>query len=114
MGVSRQNTGVGSRFLLQGIFPTQGSNPGLLHRRQILHRQATREAQRLVGVRPNPFSPLRTTAALESGTCFISQPPLSSGPGDCVLTPSRAVSKSGLETSAVPLLCSLPSPGVGT
>ena len=30
-----QNTGVGSRFLLQGIFPTQGSNPGLLHCRQM-------------------------------------------------------------------------------
>ena len=26
-----QNTGVGSPSLLQGIFPTQGSNPGLLH-----------------------------------------------------------------------------------
>ena len=26
-----QNTAVGSRFLLQGIFPTQGSNPGLLY-----------------------------------------------------------------------------------
>ena len=26
-----QNTGVGSLSLLQGIFPTQGSNPGLLH-----------------------------------------------------------------------------------
>ena len=25
------NTGVGSLSLLQGIFPTQGSNPGLLH-----------------------------------------------------------------------------------
>ena len=25
-----QNTGVGSLSLLQGIFPTQGSNPGLL------------------------------------------------------------------------------------
>ena len=24
-----QNTGVGSHFLFQGIFPTQGSNPGL-------------------------------------------------------------------------------------
>ena len=24
-----QNTGVGSLFLLQGIFPTQGSNPGI-------------------------------------------------------------------------------------
>ena len=32
-----QNTGVGSLSLLQGIFPTQGSNPGLLHCRWIYH-----------------------------------------------------------------------------
>ena len=31
-----KNTGVGSHALLQGIFPTQGLNPGLLHCRQIL------------------------------------------------------------------------------
>ena len=30
--------GVGCHFLLQGIFPTQGSNPGLLHHRWILHQ----------------------------------------------------------------------------
>ena len=29
-----QNTGVGSYTLLQGIFPAQGSNPGLPHCRQ--------------------------------------------------------------------------------
>ena len=33
-----QNTGVGSCFLLQGIFPTQGLNPGLLHCRWILYQ----------------------------------------------------------------------------
>ena len=33
-----QNTGVGSPSLLQGIFPTQGSNPGLLHCRRILYQ----------------------------------------------------------------------------
>ena len=33
-----QNTGVGSLSLLQGIFPTQGWNPGLPHCRQILHQ----------------------------------------------------------------------------
>ena len=33
-----KNTGVGSLSLLQGIFPTQESNRGLLHRRQILYR----------------------------------------------------------------------------
>ena len=33
-----QNTGVGNLSLLQGIFPTQGSNPGLPHCRQILYQ----------------------------------------------------------------------------
>ena len=40
-----QNTGVGSRSLLQGIFPTQGSNPGLLNYRWILYQLNHREAQ---------------------------------------------------------------------
>ena len=33
-----QNIGVGSLSLLQGIFPTQGSNPGLPHGRRILYQ----------------------------------------------------------------------------
>ena len=33
-----QMTGVGCHFLLQGIFPIQGSNPGLPHCRQMLYR----------------------------------------------------------------------------
>ena len=33
-----QDSGVGSLSLLQGIFPTQGSNPGLPHCRQILYQ----------------------------------------------------------------------------
>ena len=33
-----QNTGRGSLSLLQGIFPTQGSNPGLPHCRQIFYQ----------------------------------------------------------------------------
>ena len=33
-----QNTGVGSLSLLQGIFPTQGSNLGLPHCRRILYQ----------------------------------------------------------------------------
>ena len=32
------NTGVGSPSLLQGIFPTRGLNPGLLHHRWILYQ----------------------------------------------------------------------------
>ena len=33
-----RNTGVGSLFLLQGIFPTQGWSPGLLHCRRTLYQ----------------------------------------------------------------------------
>ena len=33
-----QNTEVGSQSLLQGIFPTHGSNPGIPHCRQILYQ----------------------------------------------------------------------------
>ena len=40
-----QNTRVGSLSLLLGIFPTQGSNPGLPYCRQILYQLTTREAQ---------------------------------------------------------------------
>ena len=38
-----QNTGVGSLSLLQGIFPTQGLNPGLLHCRRILYQLSHKE-----------------------------------------------------------------------
>ena len=42
-----QNTRMGSLSLLQGIFPTQGSNPGLPHcRRIILPAEPLREAQK--------------------------------------------------------------------
>ena len=32
-----KNTGVGCHFLLQGIFPTEGLNPGVLHCGQTLY-----------------------------------------------------------------------------
>ena len=37
-----KNTGVGCHSVLQGIFPTQGSNLGLLHCRQILYQGSPR------------------------------------------------------------------------
>ena len=45
------NTEVGSLSLLQGVFPTHGLNPGLLHCRWIIlpAEPATREAQLLDG-----------------------------------------------------------------
>ena len=40
-----QNTGVGSLSLLQQIFPTQESNPGLPHCRRILYQLSYQESQ---------------------------------------------------------------------
>ena len=39
-----QNTGVGTLSLLQGIFPTQVSNPGLPHCRRILYHLSHKES----------------------------------------------------------------------
>ena len=39
-----KKTGAGGHALLQGIFPTQGSNPGLLHCRRVLYRLSPRVA----------------------------------------------------------------------
>ena len=51
-----QNTGVGSLFLLQGIFPTQGSNPGLLHCRRILYQLSHKRSPRRLEWVAYPFS----------------------------------------------------------
>ena len=37
-GIFQARTGAGSLFLLQGIFPSQGSNTGLPHCRRILYQ----------------------------------------------------------------------------
>ena len=55
-------TGVGSPSLLQGIFPTQGSNPGLPHCRHILYQLSHKGSPRILewvafsfpGDLPNP------------------------------------------------------------
>ena len=41
-------TRVDCHFLLQGIFPTRGSNPGLLHYRQMLYYLSHREVSSVV------------------------------------------------------------------
>ena len=48
MGFSRQVTGVGCHSLLQGIFPTQGSNLGVLHCRQILYQLSHQGSPRIL------------------------------------------------------------------
>ena len=44
-----QNTGVGSLSLLQGIFPTQGLNPGLPNCRRILYQLSHKGSPRQIG-----------------------------------------------------------------
>ena len=51
-----QNTGVGSLSLLQGIFPTQGSNPGLWHCGQILYQLSHKGSPRILVWVAYPFS----------------------------------------------------------
>ena len=50
------NTGVGSLSLLQGIFPTQGSNPGLPHCRWTVYQLSHKESPRILERVAYPFS----------------------------------------------------------
>ena len=50
------DTGVGSLSLLQRIFPTQGSNPGLLYCRWILHQLSHKRSPRILEWVAYPFS----------------------------------------------------------
>ena len=51
-----RNTVVGCHALLQGIFPTQGSNPGLPHCRQILYQMSHQGSPIILEWVAYPFS----------------------------------------------------------
>ena len=51
-----QNTGLGSLSLLQGMFPTQGLNPGFLHCRWILYQLNHKGSPRILEWVAYPFS----------------------------------------------------------
>ena len=51
-----QNTGVGSLYLRQGIFPTQGSNPGLPHCGWILYQLSHKGSPRIPELVAYPLS----------------------------------------------------------
>ena len=55
-----QNTGVGSQSLLQGIFPTQGSNSGLLYCRRILYQLSSQGSLRKCFPKPQPQNHLES------------------------------------------------------
>ena len=51
-----KNTGVGCHALLHGIFPSQGSNPGLLHCKWILYHLSHQGSPRILEWITYPFS----------------------------------------------------------
>ena len=74
-----KNTGVGCHFLLQGIFPTKGSNPcllSLLHCRQIHYCWASGEAQIVLYVYPNELSLKRSHRHFSKMLSFGTNPRL--------------------------------------
>ena len=66
-----QNTGVGSLSLLQGYFPTQGLNPGLLHCRQIPYQLKHKESPRILEWVAYPFSSGYSQARNRTGVSCI-------------------------------------------
>ena len=65
-----QNTGVGSLSLLQGLFPTQGSNPGLLHCRRIIYQLSPKGIPRILEWVAYPFSRNRAGVFCIAGRFF--------------------------------------------
>ena len=62
-----QNTGVGNCSLLLGIFPTQGSNPVLLHCRRILYQLSHKGNPRILECVAYPFSSGSTLPGMKLG-----------------------------------------------
>ena len=66
-----QNTGLGSLSFLQGIFPTQGSNPGLPHCRWILYQLSHKGSPRIPELVAYPFSSRSSQPRNRSGVSCI-------------------------------------------
>ena len=52
-----QNTGMGSYSLPKGIFPTQGSNPGLSHCRRLLYHLSHQGSPKLIRIKTKTQQP---------------------------------------------------------
>ena len=66
-----KNTGVGCYAFLQGIFPIQGSNPGLLHCRQILYCLSHQGNPRILERVAYPFSSASSQPRNQTGVSGI-------------------------------------------
>ena len=66
-----QNTGVGSLSLFQGIFPTQGSNPGLPRCRRFLYQMSHKGSPRVLEQVAYPFSSRSSQPRNQTGVSWI-------------------------------------------
>ena len=66
-----QNTSVGSLSLLQGIFPTQRSNPGLPHCRRILYHLSYKGSPEILVWVASPFSSGSSQPRNPTGVSYI-------------------------------------------
>ena len=66
-----KNTGVGCHALLQGIFPTQGSNSGLPHCRLILYHLNHQRSPRILEWVAYPFSSRSSWSRNQTGVSCI-------------------------------------------
>ena len=66
-----QNTELGNLSLLQGIFPTQGLNPGLPHCRRILYQLSHKGSPRIREWVAYPFSSRSSQPRNRTGVCYI-------------------------------------------
>ena len=66
-----QNAGVGRLSFLQGVFPTQGPNPGLLHSRWIPYQLSHKGSPRILEWVAYPFSSRSSPPRNQTGVSCI-------------------------------------------
>ena len=105
-----QNSGVGSLSLLQGIFPTQRSNPGLQHCRQILYHLSHQGIPWTLECLVYPFSRRSSQPRNQTGSPALT---VDSLPAELSGKPqSKSVSRSVVSDFLHPMDCSPPGPSV--
>ena len=72
MEFSRPDTGVGSPSLLQGIFPTQGSNPALPHCKWILCQLSHKGSQNIYIIFQKECEDVRLEAEVRAALALLS------------------------------------------
>ena len=106
-----KNTRVGCHALLQGIFPTQRSNPGLLHCRQTLYHL-------LLLLLLSHFSHVRLCVTPQTRAhCLWDSPGKNTGVGchfllQCMKVKSKSEVAQSCPTLSDPMDCSLPGSSV--